>query len=56
MKKFASLLGAIVCLIAMEKPKASKPNYPVINNYFIKGVSSSGCGGCSGNCKCEGHH
>lgn len=56
MKKLASLLGAIVCLIVMDKPKAEKPTRTVINNYFIKGTSNGGCGSCGGNCKCGGHH
>lgn len=57
MKKFASILGAIVCLIVMEKPKSERPVRTVVNNYFIKGAteSHSGCGGCGGNCKCGGH-
>lgn len=58
MKKFASILGAIVCLIVMEKPKTERPVRTVVNNYFIKGASDGhgGCGGCGGNCKCGGHH
>lgn len=55
MKKLATLIGGIVCLGIMSKPKT--PEHPrIINNYFIAKGSSGGCsGGCGGNCGCGKH-
>lgn len=46
MRKLATLIGAIICLSIMDKPKREAPPR-VVNNYFIK---SGGCGGC-GKCR-----
>lgn len=52
MKKLATIIGTIVCLKAMSKPK-SATIVRTVNNYFIK---SGGCGGhCGGNCSCGNH-
>lgn len=48
MKKLAALIGGLVCLSVMSKPKEEKPT-KVINNYFITKT------GCGGNCQCGKH-
>lgn len=55
MKKLATLIGGIVCLGIMNKPKT--PERPrIVNNYFITKGGSGGCsGGCGGNCGCGKH-
>lgn len=53
MKKLATIIGAVVCLKTMRKPK-SPAIVRTVNNYFIK--SSGGCSGhCGGNCSCGKH-
>lgn len=48
MKKLATIIGGLVCLSVMNKPKRQEPPR-VINNYFI---TKSGCGG---RCNCGKH-
>lgn len=52
MKKIATLIGGLVCLNIMKKPRT--PDVPrVINNYFI---TKTGCSGsCGGKCVCGKH-
>lgn len=48
MKKLATIIGGLICLRVMSKPKT--PEIPkVINNYFITKT------GCSGGCSCGKH-
>lgn len=48
MKKLATLIGGLICLSVMNKPK-TPVQPPVINNYFITKT------GCGGGCSCGKH-
>lgn len=53
MKKLARLIGGLVCLSVMKKPRHNASPH-VINNYFI--TKSGGCSGsCGGHCSCGKH-
>lgn len=53
MKKLATLIGGLVCLSVMKKPRR-QASPRVINNYFITKAGSCG-GSCSGHCSCGKH-
>lgn len=47
MRKLATLIGSLVCLSVMKKPKTRIPT-KVVNYYFVKKGCSGSCGGHCG--------